>query len=230
VSHDDFEFEPVRGLPARLPEGEQLLWQGSPAWLSLAIRAYHIRKVAVYFALLIAWRIWMGVQGAHPVSAIVLSCLFLAGLGAAAIGVLSALAYFASRATVYSITSRRVLLRHGVAVPMTLNVPFKSIESAELGMFADRTGDVAIRVVPAQRVGYLITWPHLRPGRFAQPQPALRGLRDAARAAHILGSALAADAGTAAEAGTASVAAPDREPPAKTSGAGTLPPRAAAAA
>ena len=30
MSHDDFKFEPVRGLPEALPEGEHILWQGSP--------------------------------------------------------------------------------------------------------------------------------------------------------------------------------------------------------
>ncbi len=195
MSHDDFEFEPVRGVPAGLPEGERLLWQGSPEWMSLAIRAYHVRKVAVYFLLLVLGRIALGFQGAHSASSIVLSSLFLLALGVSAIGILCVLAYFTSRATVYSITSQRILLRHGVAVPMTLNVPFKSIEAAELASFADHTGDVAIRVVTGQRVGYLITWPHLRPGRLAHPQPAFRALADARRAAQILGSALNAEAG-----------------------------------
>ena len=28
--HDDFDFEPVRGLPQVLPKGERMLWQGAP--------------------------------------------------------------------------------------------------------------------------------------------------------------------------------------------------------
>jgi hypothetical protein len=28
--HDDFQTEPVRGLPENLPEGEHILWQGHP--------------------------------------------------------------------------------------------------------------------------------------------------------------------------------------------------------
>ena len=47
VPHDDYAGEPIPGLPADLPEGERLLWQGSPAWMSLAVRAFHIRKVAI---------------------------------------------------------------------------------------------------------------------------------------------------------------------------------------
>ena len=30
MSHDDFNFEPIRGLPEQLPEGEHILRQGSP--------------------------------------------------------------------------------------------------------------------------------------------------------------------------------------------------------
>ncbi len=65
MSHDDFSFEPRRGLPALLPEGERLLWQGSPRWQSLAVRAYQVRKVAVYFGILVAWRIAAGVNAGH---------------------------------------------------------------------------------------------------------------------------------------------------------------------
>jgi hypothetical protein len=219
MSHDDFQFEPVRGLPAVLPEGERLLWQGSPAWTCLAIRAYHVRKVAVYFSLLILWRIWSGVNLGHSPASIALSCLFLVGLAATAMGLLCLLAYLTARATVYSITSRRVLLRHGVAVPLTMNLPFTAVESAGVAMFADGTGDVAIRADKNQRVGYLITWPHLRPGYLTRPQPAMRALTDAQTAAQVLATALADYAGVAAYAGGADT--PMDEPGRGAAGAAT---------
>ena len=53
----EHEFEPERGLPEQLPAGEQLLWQGSPEWKRLAQRAFHVRKLVVYFAALIALRV-----------------------------------------------------------------------------------------------------------------------------------------------------------------------------
>ena len=190
MSHDDFAFEPIRGLPAMLPAGERLLWQGSPAWKSLAVRAYHVRKVAIYFAAIIAWRVAAGISNGHTFSAIALSCVFLLTLGMLGIGILSLLAYLNSRSTVYSITSRRLLLRHGIAVPMTMDIPFTLIESADLKCYADGTGDIVLTVPPDQRVGYLITWPHLRPGQFARPRPSFRALQDAAHAAQLLGGAL----------------------------------------
>jgi hypothetical protein len=196
MSHDDFAFEPIPGLPALLPAGENLLWQGSPNWKALAIRAYHVRKVGLYFLALIAWRIGIGINGGQTPASIAQSLALLAALGATAMGVLSLLAYWTSRATVYSVTSRRVLLRHGIAVPLTLNVPFTAVDGAALKMYGDGTGDVALTVARDQRVPYLITWPHLRPGHVTRPCPAFRAVADAARVAEILSVALAAHAGT----------------------------------
>jgi hypothetical protein len=190
MNHDDFAFEPIRGLPAELPVGEALLWQGSPKWQSLAVRGFHVRKVAVYFVALAFCRIGFGLANGHAASAILTSCAFLLGLGAVAIAVLSLLAYLSGRSTVYSITNRRVLLRHGIAVPMTMNVPFTLVESAGVKTYADGTGEIALKLLPDQRVGYLITWPHLRPGHMTQPQPSFRALSDAKHAADILGAAL----------------------------------------
>jgi hypothetical protein len=199
MSHDDFDFEPIRGLPAMLPAGEKLLWQGSPEWKSLAIRAYHVRKIGIYFLLLVLWRIGAGIGAGHAPSAIVSSCLILAGLGSIAIGVLALLAYCNARSTVYSITSRRVLLRHGIAVPLTMNVPHTLIDNAALKSFSNGTGDIALTLSRRERAGYLITWPHVRPRRFARPEPSFRALTDAADAAQILRLALTAQAGAAPE-------------------------------
>jgi hypothetical protein len=199
MSHDDFDFEPIRGLPAELPAGETLLWQGSPQWKSLAIRAYQVRKVAIYFCVLVLWRIAVGISNHHTVAAIAGSSVFLLVLGAVAIGVLSLLGYLNARSTVYSITSRRVLLRHGVAVPLTMNIPFNQIESADLRTFADGTGDISLRTAREQRIGYLITWPHLRPGQITHPSPCFKALTDAAHAARLLAAALAAETKLTAE-------------------------------
>jgi len=213
MSHDDFDFEPVPGLPAALPPGETLLWQGSPSWKSLAVRAYHARKVAAYFGVLVLWRIANGLHDGDAASAVALSCLWIMVLGALAIGVLSLLAYLNARSTVYSITSRRILMRHGVAVPLTLNLPFRFIDNASLRTFADGTGDISLTLTRRERVGYLITWPHLRPGRFAQPQPTFRGVADAADAARVLGAALQQEAGCEAPRIDGSPAAADRPRP-----------------
>jgi hypothetical protein len=195
MSHDDFAFEPVRGLPAKLPEGEELLWQGAPAWRAMAMRAYHARKIALYFLALMLVRIAFGINDGIPAASVALSCLWILTLGALAAGTLSFLAYLSGRMTVYSVTSERILIRHGIAVPITVNIPFALIESADLKQFSNGTGDISFSLPAEQRIGYLVTWPHVRPGYFARPQPSFRALPEAARAAETLGRALAAHAG-----------------------------------
>lgn len=195
-NHDDFAFEPQPGLPAALPPGERLLWQGSPQWAPLAVHAYHVRKVAVYFAVLVLWRIGNGISAGHAPGAIALSCGWILCLGAVAIGMLSLLAYFSAKMAVFSITSERVLLRHGVAAPMTINVPFGLIVSAGSKSHGE-TGDIIMAIAREQRLGYIITWPYVRPGRITRPELNFRCLAGVERPAQILGKALAAHAGVA---------------------------------
>jgi hypothetical protein len=73
------------------------------------------------------------------------------------------------------------------------------IDNAALKNFSNGTGDIALTLSRRERVGYLITWPHVRPGRIARPEPSFRALPDAPAAARILGLALAAQAGVALE-------------------------------
>jgi Bacterial PH domain len=205
MSHDDFEFEPMLGLPARLPPGEKLLWQGSPRWESLAVRAYHVRKVAIYFGALILWRVVVGVYAHHTMAAIAASCVFLLALGGVAICVLTLLAFLNAGSTVYSITTRRVLMRHGVAVQLTMNIPLKMVESADLRNFADGTGEIALRVARDQRIGYLISWPHLRSSHITHPEPCFKALYDAPNAASLLSAALVAQSNDTSSATAATV-------------------------
>lgn len=199
MSHDDFDFEPIRGLPALLPPGEKLLWQGQPLWRTLAVRAYHVRKVAGYFLILVLWRISIGLGAHHAPAAIARSCVLLLVLGGVAIGILALLAYLNARSTVYSITSARVLLRHGIAVPLTLDVPLTLVDNVALKSSKDGRGDIALTLTRRQRVGYLINWPHVRPGRFANPEPCFRALADAASAARTLEHVLRVQVSMAAE-------------------------------
>ena len=47
----EHEWEAAPGLPSDLPPGERVVWQGAPDWKRLAIHAFHVRKVALHFAL-----------------------------------------------------------------------------------------------------------------------------------------------------------------------------------
>jgi hypothetical protein len=190
VPHDDYAGEPIPGLPADLPEGERLLWQGSPGWRSLAIRAFHVRKVAIYFAVLMIWRFSSSISdGAGTVDAL-MHAAGLMPLALAGLCIITLLAYAYARMTIYSITSKRVMIRSGVAMPITVNVPFKRIDGAGLQLHSDGTGDIPLQLAKDDRIAIMAIWPNMRPWKVAKPEPMLRSLPDAGRVADILAAAL----------------------------------------
>lgn len=196
----EFAFEPVHGLPENLPPGEALRWQGAPHWRVLARRAFYVRTVAFYFGLLMLLRFVFMMSSGSGLKEAVLASLWLALLGALAVGILTLLAWLYSRSTVYSITDRRLVVRFGVALPMAVNIPFKIIESAGLRTYPDGSGDIPLVLGKGQNVNYLIMWPNVRPWRFTNAQPMLRGIPEAAKVAEILAEALRSATAESAEA------------------------------
>ena len=204
----EFESEPIRGLPGRLPPGERIIWQGAPTFRGLALGAFRIREVAAYFAILGAAKaIGVGAAGG-PWSDAALEFVGMAAPASLAIGVLSALALLCHRTTVYTITNRRLVLRFGMALTKAVNLPFTVVDSATMKVDRAGSGDIALGLKPDARVGYVALWPHVRPWRLARPQPSLRGLSDASQVAALLATALAEANGAAAPAMTP----PDRTP------------------
>jgi hypothetical protein len=185
--HDDFAFEPVPGLPERLPLGEDILWQGRPAVWPLAMRAYAIRWVAFYFAVVVLWRGSVGF-GATGVSGALAYGLPYILPGLATCAVLFAMAYVQARGTIYTITTSRVVMRIGAALNVTFNIPFVQIAAAELDQRGTH-GTIALKTLGDTRISYLILWPHARPWHFAPSQPALRCIPDAAAVAKLLADA-----------------------------------------
>jgi hypothetical protein len=196
--HDDFEFEPVRGLPATLPEGERLLWQGAPDWRLLARHAFHTHKVAVYFLLLAAWFGGTALyDGLGAGGAIARAFWFVIG-GGAAVGILALLGFLYARSTVYSLTNRRLVFRSGLALPVTLNLPFSQIESASVAAIGAGRGNIALKVVHPNRIAFLVLWPNARPLHLRNPQPMLSCIENVDGVAAMLGQALAAELGAGA--------------------------------
>jgi hypothetical protein len=190
----EYDFEPVRGLPELLPDGETLLWQGAPHWWNVATRVLHIRAFAVYFALLLAWYAESTLGSGQAALSIILSWLKMGAIAVGALALMGIYAWLCARTTVYTITSRRVVIRAGIALPMVLNLPFAKIESADLRTYADGSGDIALTLPPRDRIAYLMLWPHAKPWRLARARPMLRGIPQAEAVAQTLGRA-AADAG-----------------------------------
>jgi hypothetical protein len=204
----DFDFEHAPGLPAPLPPGEYLLWQGSPRWQTLAVRAFHLRKVALYFGAMLGCRYaYLATAPGGDALAALRGSLPALALALAGLGVLATLAWLSARAALFSITNRRVLLRHGIALSLTLNVPFREIDGAAVLRHRDGSGSLVVTPAAHARVGYLLNWPYVRPGRYAHPEPMLRALAAVEPAAEVLASALAAAAAGAVPRATAPVIA-----------------------
>ncbi|MGR3485393.1 MAG: photosynthetic complex putative assembly protein PuhB [Paracoccaceae bacterium] len=181
--HDDFNFEPVRGLPEALPRGEAIVWQGAPSARRLARDAYKIPWIAGYFALLMVWRFAASVAVVSPAEAAWHAVPFLVA-GLATCGIVQLLAWVQARATVYTITTARVAMRIGAALTMTLNLPHVKIAGAGLDLHRDGTGTIAFDLMGDVRFSHLMTWPHLRPWAFPT-RPAFRAIPDAAAVAEL---------------------------------------------
>ncbi|WP_299147403.1 photosynthetic complex putative assembly protein PuhB [uncultured Tateyamaria sp.] len=188
MSHDDFAVEPIKGLPERPPEGEEILWQGSPSVPALAREALNVNWVIGYFALLAVWR-FITVSDLMPLGQALGATVPMVLLGAVVVGLLYLIALIQARATVYTITNARVAMRIGAALTLTLNLPYRQLGNAGLDLRKSGTGTIVLETTGKTKLSYLVIWPHARPWRFTQPQPALRCIPDAQNVATILATA-----------------------------------------
>jgi len=193
----EHEFEAAHGLPQALPAGERLLWQGAPDWPVLARDAMHTRMLSVYFGVLLAWRGATVLSNGGSALDALISVLWLLPLALLAIAVLSSMAWLIARTSVYTITDKRVVMRIGVVLSITFNLPYAKIESAGLHTNADGSGDLTLVLADPDRIAYAHLWPHARPWQIKRTQPMLRALPDARAVAQLLSAALADSAGLA---------------------------------
>lgn len=188
MPHDDFAFEPVKGLPELPPEGEVILWQGRPDWWALARESLNLYWVAAYFVFLAAWRFATLYDITGWQYAFSVSTPFLI-LGVIVCALLSIIAIVQARSTVYTITNRRVAMRIGAALTVTLNLPYTQIANANLDLRKRGTGTIALELMGTTQLSYLVCWPHVRPWVMRRTQPALRCIPDAANIAKMLAEA-----------------------------------------
>lgn len=207
---EDGSPEPVPGLPAALPEGERIVWQGRPDAFALGLHVFHLRFVIGYFVIATGWRAAeLSARGAAA------DIPGAAGVSAAAailaISALMTIAWLMARSTIYTITTKRVVLRYGVAIRKYVNAPFAQISSVAMKSHGKRKGDIALSMSDGARVGYLHLWPHTRPFRFGRAQPMMRAIPDAPDVAGVLCEAIKANAPTAVSLAPLSTRAPDNE-------------------
>lgn len=189
--------EKIRGLPEPLPEGEHVLWQGAPDRLAFLLHAFHLRKLAIYFGVILLLRgLFASADGGTATQSLI-AALWLLPVAGIALGLVTVLGLLTARSTIYAITERRVVMRIGVVLQITFNIPYRIVASAELRAYGDGTGDLPLQLLGDDHLAWLHLWPHVRPWRLARPEPMLRCVPDAMQVAQTLATALAEHAGVA---------------------------------
>ncbi|KGF68827.1 phosphonoacetate hydrolase [Hoeflea sp. BAL378] len=187
----EHDYEPVPGLPARLPDGEYILWQGAPSSAAVSRRVMKTRWIAGYFAVLVIWNISAGLYDGRQPSEILFSSGALTILSTIGIGLMEAFAWGVQKTTLYTITNRRIVMRIGVALSATFNLPFTRIVSVDMREGKNGVGDIALTLMPGDRLSWLVFWPHVRGFRKGALMPQLICLKDVAIAGNVLAAALA---------------------------------------
>ena len=188
----EHEFEPEYGLPEPLPAHETKLWQGSPDAWQVTRHVFHWNKLALYFAVITALRVASLLGDGAAAAAVGQALVQLLPLFGLCLAMLGLIGWLSARTTVYTLTDRRVVMRVGIVLTVTYNLPLRSVDAAHLHPLGAGFGDIALALKPDTRIAYLHLWPHVRPWRFMRTQPMLRALPDAGRTAELLASAWAA--------------------------------------
>lgn len=188
-AHHEHEFEAALGLPETLPQGERILWQAAPDWKQLACHAFHVRKIAAYFALMWALQIAHYLDEGASTSVIFKQCGTSLLLACIALGLLSMSAYYAAQTAIYTLTNRRLVMRVGIVLSLTFNLPLKKIVAADVAHLNQGFGDIALSLNNADRIAWLNLWPHARAWHVKQPQPTLRCVANAVQVAEMLATA-----------------------------------------
>lgn len=182
-TYTEHEFEAAPGLPEALPAGEHILWQGSPDWKLLAAEAFHVRRLTLYFALMIALQAVMSWDSAIGLRANLGPLMISTTLAAVALGLLAFTAWLAASTTMYTLTNKRIVMRIGIVLTLSFNLPLRWIQTAQIRPCGNGKntghGDIAIDLKGEDRIAYLNLWPHARAWHINRPQPTLRCVANA---------------------------------------------------
>ena len=196
----EYEFEPQFGLPERLPSDEFIVWQGSPDISALAASAFHIKKLVIYFILLIVACAWPALEAGAGAMAVLQAIKWIAPLSLLGLASVWLMAYMTSRATVYTLTNKRVVMRLGIVLTVTFNLPLKQIASSDVRLLESGFGDITLALQGSDRIAWVHLWPSVRPWRISKPEPTLRAISDVQEVAVKLRDAWTQATGMAANA------------------------------
>lgn len=152
----------------------------------MAVDVFHIRKIALYFLLMlvvqwanlyesdVAWRDWL------------MPCLTSVFMASLALITLMAWAWLSARTALYTITDRRVVMRVGIVLSLTFNLPHKRLIAADLRLLSAGFGDIALKLPAEDQIGFFHLWPHAKGLDIKHPLPTMRCIADAAHVGDLL--------------------------------------------
>jgi len=182
----EHEFEAAPGLPEPLPASEKILWQGSPDWRVLGNEAFHLKTLSIYFALMVLLQALLSWDATLGLSKNLMALITSTLLACVALGLLALTAWLSASTTLYTITDKRIVMRIGIVLTLTFNLPFSRIQAAQIKNSKNGKGNIAVDLQGPDRIAYLHLWPHARPWHLKQPQPMLRALPEVANVGSLL--------------------------------------------
>ena len=185
----EHELEAAPGLPEPLPAGERVLWQGSPDWKRLALEAFHVKRIAFYFGFMLLLQAVLIWDSADSLRANLVPLAWSASMALIALGLLGFTAWMSATTTLYTLTNRRMVMRIGIVLTISFNLPLRWIAAAHVKPNEDGSGDIALELKGSDQIAYLHLWPHARAWHVAKTQPALRCLPDVGTAGDLLHAA-----------------------------------------
>lgn len=186
----EFDEKAYAGLPGPLPAGEHIVWQGRPAARAIARDKLKTRWIGGYFALMLVWLLATGFYFERAAVDVAISLMIMALAGGVVLGLARWFAWGVHKTSLYTITTRRVVMRFGIALPKAFNLPFAQIESVDVRADKNGNGDIALRFKPDIRLNWFIFWPHVRGLRMGRMEPQMIGIEDVADVADRLSTQL----------------------------------------
>ena len=182
------KFEPVNGLPEKLPPGEKILWQGKPTLMLLAWHSFGVKLATLYVVIAMIYQSALSLSATTEANIVPILVFYLL-IWFLASSLLYLLAHFQRTSTIYTVTDKRVVLKIGAALPITYNIPFKQISSVDLKSYGVK-GSIAISLLGDNKISYLSCWPHVRPWHFSKPCPSLLFLDNIEEVSQIIKKAM----------------------------------------
>ena len=188
-SSPDNETRPTSRAHAghELAANEVVVWQGQPSWFGTARLILRGDLILLYFVLLAIVGSISAIRSGRSLSSVagVLPPALLVA------GILAGLAFFIARTTHYIVTSHRVIIRFGAAIPRAVAIPLRQVASMSVAVRRNGRGDIVLQPKDGRALRFLKLWPHVRPFRFASPEPMLCDIADAGLVATRLARLLA---------------------------------------